>query len=330
MSRRQRAWPWPRRHGRTLWLALAALLVALALLQPRMTLPQEVYRYVMVFDITQSMNTRDYHRAGWPEDRLGYAKQAVRESIKALPCGSEVGLGLFTTQTVQLLFEPLEVCTHLPIIDDVLNHIDWRMAWSADTHVETGLYHAIREVRKRDAGLRLVFLTDGQETPPQTVQPQFDGSPGEVPGLLVGVGGTAPVTVPRYDRENRPLGIWENADIEKPPVSTTVYSVKVETRSLPAEGPYLSWLDEAHLKVLSAGTGLRYLRLDDPAAFMAFMTRAEFAERRPTSTDVRPHLAGMALLLLALSYGYERRRGSHGKGKPPGHGRVKGFRRSAG
>ena len=305
MKRLRRIGAWLNRHWRTLLLALASLLVGLCLLQPRWTLPRHVHRYQVVFDITQSMNTQDYRVSGLPQDRLGYAKAALKQALHELPCGSEVGLGLFTTQTVHFLFEPLEICGHFAVIDDVLEHIDWRMAWSADTHVEMGLYHALREMEKRDPGVRLVFITDGQETPPQTVQPRFDGKPGAVAGAIIGVGGLAPVTVPRYDRENQLLGVWENADIEKPPVSTTVYSEKVVTRVLPAEGPYLSWLDEPHLRAIAAVTGLTYQRLDAVEPFVDFLTSPGLAELRPVPTQAAPYLAGLALLLLLLAHAIE-------------------------
>jgi mxaL protein len=309
MKRLRLALAWLRSHWRALTLSLAALLVAACLARPEYTLPRKVFRYMLVFDITQSMNTQDYHLEGLPRDRLGLAKEAVRRALHELPCGSEVGLGLFTTQTVHFLFEPLEICDHFGVIDDVLGHIDWRMAWSADTHVEMGLYHAIRELEKHSPGVRLAFLTDGQETPPQSVRPQFDGKPAEVGGALIGVGGTAPVSVPRYDRENQLLGYWENADIEKPPVSTTVYSEKVETRILPSEGLYLSWLDEPHLKALSAATGLGYQRLETPGQLANFLITPAFAERRPTLTDLRPLLGGLAILVLTLAFGLEKRLG---------------------
>lgn len=81
--------------------------------------------------------------------------------------------------------------------------------------------------------------------------------------MIVGVGGTRPVPVPRYDRDGRLLGYWENADIATPPVATTDYSDKVETPPLPRQGLYLSWVDEAHLRELAAITGLEYHRLED-------------------------------------------------------------------
>jgi len=300
-----RSW---RVHWRLWAQTCAALLVAVCLFEPELTLPRRVFRYLMVLDITQSMNTHDYHQEGMPRDRLGYAKESVRAALHALPCGSEVGLGLFTTQTVHFLFEPLEVCAHFSVIDDVLSHIDWRMAWSADSHVEMGLYHAIRELKKRDATTRLIFLTDGQETPPQSIRPQFNDKPGELAGAIIGVGGLSPVTVPRYDRENQLLGNWQNSDIEKPPISSTVYSEKVEEpRILPTEGPYLSWLDEAHLKHLSAATGLSYQRLEAPVPFADYLNSTGLAELRPTVTDIRPWLGGLALFILTLVHGVEKK-----------------------
>lgn len=294
------------KHWRAVLLGWAAFLVATCLWRPEWPLPRQVFRYMLVFDITQSMNTRDYHQTGWPEDRLNFAKESVRAALHELPCGSEIGLGLFTTQTVHFLFEPLELCSHYPIIEDVLDHIDWRMAWSADTHVEMGLYHAIRDLKKQDPDIRLAFLTDGQETPPQSVKPQTEGVMGEISGVIVGVGGITPVTVPRYDRSNQLLGVWENADIEKPPVSTTVYSERVITRTLPSEGPYLSWLDEPHLKTLSAITGLGYERLTSPAGLAKTLTSSAYAELRPTITDLRPFLGGLALVILTVVFGVEK------------------------
>ena len=292
-------------HSQGPWIhgLIAMFLIAACLLLPEWRLPSKIYRTMVVLDITQSMNTKDYHEIGFPEDRLSYAKKALREWLHALPCGSEVGLGVFTTQTVHFLFEPIEICHHFTVIDDSLEHIDWRMAWSADSHVEMGLYHAIRELQKMAPGVGLAFLTDGQETPPQTTIPQPDFGGQRFKGVILGFGGLSPVAVPRYDRENRLIGIWENADIEKPPLSTTVYSEKVEIRILPTEGPYLSWLDESHLKALSATTGLLYHRIDRPSDVMNSLMAEDQAEWRTAEKDLRPYLGGIALVELFVLLG---------------------------
>lgn len=290
------------RDWRATTLLVAAVLVAWTFAEPKLPLPQQVYRYAFVVDVTQSMNVRDYHVDNMPPDRLNFAKESIRQAVRELPCGSEVGLGIFTTRSVQLLFEPIEVCEHLPVIDDVLAHIDWRMAWAANSFIEQGIYAAIRDIKKRDPSVRLAFFTDGQEAPPQTIRPNFFEKPGEIAGLIVGVGGLQPTTVPKYDRENRLIGYWENTDIAQIPESTTAYQTTEAAPRLPHEGYYLSWLDENHLRELSATTGLRYHRLETPQALMEALRAPEFAERRTTWTDIRWLLGLAALLLFASVY----------------------------
>lgn len=291
-----------RRDWRTTALFVATVLVALTFADPKLPLPLRVYRYAFVIDITQSMNVRDYHVANMPADRLNFVKESIRQAVHDLPCGSEVGLGLFTTQSVQLLFEPIEVCEHLRVIDDVLAHVDWRMAWAANSFVAQGVYAAIRDVKNRDPSIRLALFTDGQEAPPQTIRPTFSGKPGEIAGLIVGVGGLHPTTVPKYDRENRLIGYWENTDIAQMPESSTAYETTETVPRPPREGYYLSWLDENHLRELSATTGLRYHRLETPEGLMDALRAPEFVERRTTKTDIRWLLGIAALLLFATVY----------------------------
>jgi mxaL protein len=291
-----------RRDWRAAALLVAVVLVVLTFADPKLPLPLRVYRYAFVVDVTQSMNARDYHVDNMPADRLNFVKESIRQAVHELPCGSEVALGLFTTRSVQLLFEPIEVCEHLPVIDDVLAHIDWRMAWAANSFIEQGVYAAIRDIKKRDPGVRLAFFTDGQEAPPQTIRPTFFEKPGEIAGLIVGVGGLHPTTVPKYDRENRLIGYWENTDIAQIPESTIAYQT-TETAPRPShDGYYLSWLDENHLRELSATTGLRYHRLETPHALVDALRAPEFAERRTTRTDIRWLLGLAALLLFASVY----------------------------
>lgn len=283
---------------RSLVLVLAAAAAGAALFKPTAIRPRDTYRMLFVLDITQSMKARDYELEGVPVERLEYARRAIREVLDHLPCGSEAGLGVFTTQNVEILFEPLEICAHFPVIAEVLAHIDWRMAWSANSHIAQGVYGVVRELQRRDAKTRLVFFTDGQETPPLAIRPQFNGKVGALKGHLIGTGGVQPVTVPRYDRENRSLGVWENRDIDPPPLASTDYSDKVEVKSLPREGAYLSWLDERHLLELASTTGLRYHRLEDPDDLVRALLTADQADRRQTVIDLRPWLGSAALFLL--------------------------------
>ncbi len=303
---------------------LAGILLTAAAFHPTAELQRNVFRYLFVLDITQSMNTRDVRLDGVTVDRLGYAKAAVRNAVLNLPCGSEVGLGLFTTRNTQILFEPIEVCGHLPIIDDVLSHIDWRMAWAADSYIAEGVFNALRQIRNRSVPVHLAFLTDGQQTPEEAVQPNFSGKPGEQKGLLIGVGGLQPVTIPKLDRNNELIGYWEIAEV-RAPVSTTAYQgptpdpAAEQTR--PEHGPYLSHLFEDRLKQLAGTTGLDYVRLTDTVALNDALQTGARAESRQVATDLSPWLAlaGGVLMLATFAPAGARLHRDHAGGPNPRH-----------
>ena len=289
---------WVKGLGWRFWcLLLACTALGLSLAHPTLPLKRAVQRYVFVVDITQSMNARDYHLEHLPPDRLGFVKAAIARTLRDLPCGSEVGLGLFTTQNTQLLFEPLEICEHFAVIDDALAHIDWRMAWGANSYIARGLFTALREIAARDADIRLAFFTDGQQFPPEAEMPNFDGKPGQVRGLIVGVGAVQPVPIPKLDRENRPQGYWEYADVKDflPPSE----SADARTRG---SNYYLSRLDEQALRELAEFAGLRYHRLVSPAELSAALRSKELAVEHRVLSDVRWVLALLAIALLLATH----------------------------
>ncbi len=286
----------PRIPGWRFWALLTAcILLALSLAEPKLSVKRPVFRYLFVIDITQSMNARDYHLDGLPADRLGFVKASLRQALHQLPCGSEVGLGLFTTRNSQRLFQPLEICEHFPVIADVLEHVDWRMAWAADSHIARGLYTGLREAGAGGRDTRLVFFTDGQQFPPEADVPSFDGKPGEVGGLIVGIGGSQPVPIPRLDKENHSLGFFEYADLRDylPPSAMPQHP----------NGPayYLSRLDERALRGLAMATGLSYHRLETPEGLAHALLARDLAAERTVAADIRWLLALPALLLLLLT-----------------------------
>ena len=180
-------------------LALPGLLILAALFNPRVPLEKDSYNLVFVIDITQSMNARDYHLDGLPADRLSFVKTSLKQVIANLPCGSRVGIGLFTTKNSFPLFEPLEICEHYGAIASSLMKIDWRMAWAADSHIARGLYTSLKEIGRLESKPSLVFLTDGQQTPATAKEPRFLLEAGENSGLIVGVGNLQPVPIPKLD-----------------------------------------------------------------------------------------------------------------------------------
>ena len=168
-----------------------------------------------MFDVTQSMNVQDEQLGGKPIARLQFAKHALREALLALPCGSKIGMSIFTEHRSFLLFAPVEVCANLGELRSTLERIDGRMAWIGNSEVAKGLYSGIGIARQLPGTPSLVFITDGQEAPPLSPRhrPPFDGKRGEVKGLIVGVGDLKPSPIPKTDPLGRPLGFWDRDEV---------------------------------------------------------------------------------------------------------------------
>ena len=172
--------------------------------RPTWTTERPRFEHVVVLDVTQSMNVQDEVFEGRPVSRLDAAKGALRQAVEALPCGSKIGWAIFTEYRSYLLFTPVEVCAHRAELRGALERIDSRMAWSGNSEVAKGLHSAIGIARQLPGTPSLVFVTDGHEAPPldPNQRPPFDDKPGEVAGVIVGVGALEAVA----DSEERCAG----------------------------------------------------------------------------------------------------------------------------
>lgn len=300
-------------------LVAAALLLLACFFQPQWVLQRSLFDHVVVLDVTQSMNVPDQQWQGAPVSRLSYAKHLLRDELLRLPCGSKLGWGLFTEYRSFLLFAPVEVCANLHELRSTLDQIDGRMAWTGNSEIAKGVFSGIAIAAALPDVPSLVFVTDGQEAPPLNPRhrPSFNGKPGEVHGLLVGVGELTPSPIPKVDPMGRPMGYWRADEVmQTDPLSRgRGGSVSGETMAedpadasgrisaLPgavAGQEHLSGLREAYLRMLAGDTGLGFHRLQEPAAFHAALTGPVLARPLAAPVDLRPGLAGLALLLLLV------------------------------
>ncbi|WP_371346301.1 VWA domain-containing protein [Ancylobacter sp. IITR112] len=297
------------------WLLLAALLAILAaLFAPRIVQTGNVRDILVVIDVTGSMNVRDAGLAGAPATRLAAAKAGARDILAALPCGSRLGLAIFTERRSFLLFEPAEICENFAAIAGSIDDLDWRMAWEGDSYVARGVHSALALA----AGLKadLVFMSDGHEAPPLAggALPGFDGKPGEVAGLLVGVGASEPSPIPKFDQDGREVGFYEEQDVPQenrtgPPPEDAASRAGWNPRNAPWGGEaatgteHLSAMREAHLRALAAQTGLGFVALGTGGGLIA----AVEADTRPRPVEMRVDTAAipaaLALFCLALLFG---------------------------
>jgi mxaL protein len=293
--------------------AFACAMLALTFLHPAAPVSHHVYRVVFVLDITQSMGTLDYRVDGHPTSRIAFAKQALRRTLDNLPCGSEAGLAIFTANRSLLLLTPVDVCADYNELLDTLGRVSNRMAWEDYSAVARGLYSGINVMRTLTPQPALVFITDGQESPPvnPAFAPQFDGTPGKVRGMIIGAGGFTLSPIPKFDPQGRPLGYWQPQDVQQ----TDSYSLSRaagEPLVTPGGQPIairrptgteqLSSLKQDYLKQLATATGLSYHRLTDADSITRALDAAGIAVARPVQTDLRWLLALPALLALLLLY----------------------------
>lgn len=301
----------------TALLAGAALLLLACLLRPSWPVQRSLFDHVVMIDVTQSMNVADMLLDGQPTSRIAYARQALRATLLRLPCGSRVGLGLFTEYRSFLLLAPVEVCANLQELRSTLDRIDGRMAWTGNSEIAKGLISGIGIAGQLPDKPSLVFVTDGQEAPPLNPRhrPRFDGQPGAVPGLVVGVGGLMPVPIPKTDPSGSPLGFWAADEVmQSDPQSRgrggSVSGEAMAEEALSAPVPealrgirggseHLSSLREGYLKLLAGELGLGYLRLDDVDGLTRALTAKPLARPVPAQADLRVPLGLLALVLLA-------------------------------
>jgi len=294
-------------------LSLALLTMLALFVKPQVIKRQPVYNFTVIVDITRSMNAKDYQLKDEAVSRLQFVKQALRDLVLKLPCQSKVGLGLFTERKSTLLFEPIEVCSSYAEIDSVIDNIDWRMAWSADSRISKGLASTITQLQ--DSGSHIVFLTDGQEAPPVNPRYKTDFSDlkGKLKGLLVGVGGLQNVPIPKYNNQGQQQGFYKQDDV--PHRSTfgmaPTSSVRVEgynARNAPfgsgkvGGDQHLTKLYESYLQQLSKQVDWSYHRLETSEQLNKALQIPAFAKQQQVLSDSHPYFAVFTLILLGLVY----------------------------
>ena len=311
------------RHNRDRWLiGAAATALAGTFLHPGVTLQRSVFEQVVVLDITQSMNVTDVRLDGQPVSRLAFAKHALRESLLHLPCGSKVGWAIFTEYRSFLLIAPVEVCANLSELRSTLAQIDTRMAWSGNSEIAKGVHSGIGIVKLLPGRPSLVFVTDGHESPPLSprYRPAFDDKPGDVQGLIVGVGDLLPSAIPKSDPQGQPLGFWRADEVQQTdPRSqgrggSVAGELLVDDRAdaaAPALGAtpgseHLSSLREGYLRLLGAEQGLAFVRLQSARGLADALMAPALARSVPLRADARMALAGLAFCLLLARYASSR------------------------
>jgi mxaL protein len=282
-------------------IALALMLLLAALLIPPIDLPRDTYDYIVVFDISQSMNVEDYELDGAPISRLAFAHESARRMLRDLPCGSRIGWGAFTGYRTVLLLAPVEVCAYYNDLLASLDKIDGRMRWSNASEITKGVYWSVLAAQETNQQTSthadVVFISDGQEAPP--LDPAYpprvldDLQNDSIGGWLIGTGAYAASPIPRIDEDGHRQGYWRADEVVQPTSSDNIGAPAME---------HLSALREPHLQALADQLGFHYARLSGLESLSTTLRDQRFARRRPTPTDLYWLPTSLAVLLLAMRF----------------------------
>ena len=280
-------------YHRLFYLLLAMAVTTTSFISPTAQLPREVLDVVFIVDITQSMNARDYQVNGQSINRLQAVKQAIQHSLKQLPCGSTVGIGIFAAKDALLLFNPIELCEHYSLLTQVVSKLSWRMAWAGDSNIRRGLYSAIGQIAQLEDKPNIVFFSDGEQTTSEQYAAPLKKRSGKVTGLIVGIGGKQPVRIPKYNNANQLTGYWKSNDVGN---KKTVHS-KADN-----DLEYLSQMDETRLREYATITKLNMIRLANPLELSQTLMTEQYTKTKKQTSDIRWILACTALLIMVFPY----------------------------
>jgi mxaL protein len=303
----------------TVLLVLASLFLLLALIKPEIPLKQEVHNYLLVADVSQSMNAEDMKVNNLPVSRLVYTQHMMKNVVKTSPCGTYVSVGIFAAENVALLFMPLEVCKNFDIINDSIDHLEWRMAWSGNSRMTFGVKAAEATFDYLNIPAQMLFFTDGDESPKANGINKLDISNVRIGKnvIFVGVGGHEAAPIKRFNANNKFVGYWgtdaaaesagggimyNDASLDDPPVAYAEFD------------RYLSKQDVEHLKDMTNEIKGQYIEGADKPEFYEFVQSQTPAAKFVTAYSARwIFLVIAALLVLAtyipdvLSYRFDKR-----------------------
>ena len=194
-------------------LVIMLLTVALCLLainNPTIQFKKSITSYMLLVDVSQSMNAEDLLVNDSPITRIDFTKLLLKQIIDKSDCGSFFSINIFVADNVANIVEPVEKCKNYDELMDTINKLEWRMAWKGNSRITFGIKSAAKMQDSLNFPSKILFFTDGDEAPKVNAINRVnldDFNLGEEL-IFVGVGGDVPVPVKRYNSRNMYVGYW--------------------------------------------------------------------------------------------------------------------------
>ena len=297
------------RHRRDVTLLLAALLLLIvALFNPRIPIKRDIYSYLLVADISQSMNTVDKSLNGKPVSRMVFMQDLMHRLIGELPCGTNVSISVFAGVSVAALYTPIEVCENFDAINDTIDHLDWRTAWSGNSRVRASMITLAKTIRSFPEPAQVVYFTDGEEAPKLHVFNRTDltAFQGGEDWLFVGIGSDVGTPIPKFDEHNQLIGYWSGDSFAMQPgiaqISESNLGVRDDNVAGGTSDRYLSKLDEEYMKELAKEINGLYVRGNNVHDVLDAMKKQKPVRKDKAAFELRWILAAFAGILFTLAY----------------------------
>ena len=289
-------------------LLLTVLSITIAVINPSVPIKRDIFNYIFIVDISQSMNTNDMVINNQKISRLDYTKAVLHTVLEQLPCETKVSIGLFAGVSVAATYTPIEICENFSAINSTINNLDWRSSWSGNTRIRESLANLARLIRSFPESAQVIYFTDGEEAPKLHVfntrdLTQFQGGND---WLLVGIGSNEGAPIPKYDSFNQLIGYWSNDSFALQPGIAQISESNIGTRNDSiASGEsdrYISKLDEKYLTELANEIKGSYVKGDSAASIIDKMKKQKAAWRDQSQFPLRNFFTFIALVLFSVRF----------------------------
>ena len=290
------------------FLLVSFILLVLALINPSIPVNQSLYNYILIADISQSMNTEDMKINQKTVSRLDYTKHIMSRLVEDFPCGTKVSIGMFAGVSVSATYSPIEVCENFSNINTTISKLDWRATWSGNTRIRESVINLARLIRSFPESAQVVYFTDGEEAPKLHVfntrdLEQFQGGND---WLFVGIGSDEGAPIPKYDNKNQLIGYWSNDSFALQPgiaqISESNIGVRDNKVASGSTDRYMSKLDSEYLEKLAKEIGGFYVDGQSYRAIRKEMKKQPPAWKSPDQFYLQPILCFLALLFFIARF----------------------------
>lgn len=292
---------WLRRfvkHRDSALLGLALLFLLAAVLRPSIPFKHNIYTYFLVADISQSMNTSDMTIRGKKVTRLAYMQNMMHEVVGSLPCGTKISIGLFAGNSVAAMYSPIEVCKNFAAIQDTIDHLDWRMAWSGNSRLRESLLVTAKVVRGMSEASQVVYFTDGEEAPRLHAfnTKNLEEFQGGDDWIFVGIGSEEGDAIPKLSEDNQVIGYWSNESFAMQPGIAQISESTLGVRDDNVAGEndrYISKMAAEYMQSLAQEIGAKFIKGDSSYTVIQAMKA-----QKPARRDIAPLPLGWLFAML--------------------------------